>query len=806
MQIAAASILCTILRRDQLLSMDVLDESILKNVCDYCQRKIQTLIDPQFPSDHSKWYLPCALASVSLVSLIQWRHDIDLSEFDRIVTTSALVENVTAFAFGTSQEYNEYPTIPQWIYDEANKNAGSYGLDLICDWALSGGDSWSVFLKCERIWLPSLENFWNEAANNRTQNMAGTLSKAAVLHRSSRLTSRGVLFAILQRARVNNFHSEKISTNLLAPLLALFQQPEFSIQMQALRLARALLSDRRNLSTHDDVSRAFWSWADDKTVQHLMNMVLRLIASPDAKQALFLATIDLLDTILQDQEHCDCLLKSMSAETLEQLIAIVEPKKAKFDFKDHDGGWGDLSLDITSETPPANNLSRMDENSICIEQEQEKIMKGLDATIQMSTATALARLGNTCSSSNDEGIHLLKARMCSAVNNFLAHTLSSAVNEKSRALSFDMCKRLFRLQLAVSAIDNEDFIATALFSRQVLRQKQVIKIQRDYESAQTRLRDALLRSNDLEEENAKLRQQNRSQSIIFKREMSRIRENTSQDAKQLVAIHATERSSAVNRASECIRRLEETESQLQNAIVKVNESQHNMVLTAEELEIALAKTRELESQNNYLSRQINLEESKTRELEEEMQSQTEKLDSLLRARQDLEVEIHERDQAIENYEAANENLRDNLEELFGDMVSLSTVYEAKEKEVVKLRRNHHDEVEESNQKLRREQEQNEELASTVDQLRQENDKLYKKVAKYKERLEDERRERQEEASRRKKNGPVSYINQLHQSTSSDRSIRDRSSTKASGFSNSRGRLEKENSYNYAAESQRRKKY
>ena len=134
------------------------------------------------------------------------------------------------------------------------------------------------------------------------------------------------------------------------------------------------------------------------------------------------------------------------------------------------------------------------------------------------------------------------------------------------------------------------------------------------------------------------------------------------------------------------------------------------------------------------------------------------------------------------------------------MDEVSSLISKKENKEARVR---FDEIEAAGRKLRREEERNRELAGAVDQQRHENEKLCRKLAKYKERLEDERRQRQDEASRRKRNGPVSYINQLHQTATSDPSVRDRPpSRKYSESNGSRFESDKENRYSVAYGSQR----
>jgi chromosome segregation ATPase len=400
---------------------------------------------------------------------------------------------------------------------------------------------------------------------------------------------------------------------------------------------------------------------------------------------------------------------------------------------------------------------------------------GVDATIQLSCATMLARLGYTYSSLTEEGPHLMKARACNVVIDFLTRFYSGAGHRPKGFLSFDHNKRVLRLQLAVGTSENEDFIATTLFSGQVLQQRLHWEGYHASQATQLKLKAAEDRVTELERHIKKLTAQNRSQAIVVKRELSRIKENTSHDSKQLVAIHAAERSMAENQVVEC-----------------------HLTAMRDELRHALANTLEAENHNKELSRQIEQERVRSNQLKEVIDSLNEKLDSQSRTKQELEDELFARGKTVEEFETTNDRLRDDLEELFADMVSLSIVYESKESEVIAMNRNHHDELEAAHRDLRREKARSKDLQKMHDDLQESNEKLRRKLEKYKQRLQDEQRDREEENVRRKRNGPVSYMNHLHQSTSLDRS-RDRSTIKESGSnlpSTSRLRLEKENSYSY----------
>ena len=539
------------------------------------------------------------------------------------------------------------------------------------------------------------------------------------------------------------------------------------------------------------------------------------------QQSLLLAFLDLLDVQLQTTQNSDFILSRLGADSVETLIYLVKPKEVRIDFMESSGTMETEVDQLNFETPPANNLSILDEKSIFVEQEEEKEPRGLDNTVRLAAATALSRLGFGSSMPSEEGIGLLISRICTSVNDFVVcyHHLNSSTEDDCES-SLDTTKRSFRLQLSVTTPENEDFVSTMVYTTQVLQLRKLSQLRQENENTQNMLDAALEREKLLQKENNKIANQYHSQSTVFQREMSRITKAATQDARQLVAIHVSERSNSEQRVSKTTRQLEQVESQLQEAKKQVEESQRAEFLSKEELQKALSEVVELRSSIEELRRQVNEEEAKTNELAEEMNSKTEELESLDRRYHELETEIHLRDESLSEVNGANGKLQQDLEDLFADMVSFARIYQAKESEEAASKEKLKKSLDELNKKLRRELQNNEGVAEKMDSLRLENEKLYRKLGKYKDRLQEERQEREEEAHRRKRNGPVSYINQLHQSSVSDKntSMQDRSSrtensSTKSGRSSSRidkgssSRIDKENSYQYAqSSSQRLKRY
>ena len=795
----------TLLKHDVHDWLTTLSQERLTLICQQLLSDIQVLIDPELPTSSSKYVLPCALLSSSLLSLIQWKSNFNLPEMDQIIHGTSLVENITQFAFPVPHAAN-FSRRPRWTRDGQFELSRQYALDLIYCWSLSSGEAWTVFGNIQKQWEDFPIRFWEEMISSQSQTLEDTLPGIYLLHVVCRRSMRGILFSTIQRHLKNASDMKELCQAILESLVQIARsEVSFKIKVHIIRIMWILLSDRNSISTHDHVSRALWGALSETILEQCVEITLKCSSTDDFQQPLLLALLDLLDVQFSVPKNADFILSTLGADSVENLIYLVNPKEVRIDFMDA-SHMETNSLDLNSETPPANNLSVVDEKSIFVEQEEEKDPKGLDNTVRLSAATALSRLGYCSSIPSDEGVGLLISRICTAVNDFVFCYHHLSASSKDCFLSFDTSKRAFLLQHSVTVPDNKDFVITMLFTKQAEQQRQQFNLRQENQKKQELLDAALVREKRLQEEKHKYLEYCRSQSLVFRREMCRAKKASTQDARQLVAMHASERSAAERCLSKVERQVESLELQLQEAKDQVEESKKAEMLRKEELHLALSNAADLKKNNEDLRRQFNAEEMKSKMLAEEKQTKSEELESLDRRQRELETKIHSRDDIISDIEATNCRLQRDLEDLFADMVSLARIYQYNESEEKSTKAKHIKEVANLNSKLKSELEKNLEMNENMESLRRENEKLYKKLVKNKEKLEEERRERQEEAQKRKRNGPVSYINQLHQSTDSDRSSRDRTTRKESALerkSRNRSRVDKENSYYYATASSQR---
>ena len=521
-----------------------------------------------------------------------------------------------------------------------------------------------------------------------------------------------------------------------------------------------------------------------------MGSVLSTASTEDIEQPTLLSRLNALDQQLTSEEHCKMILNRLGAQSVEKLIHLVQPKQVRIDLLEIIEP--ETGEDKDTDTPPTHNLSRVDERSVCVEVEDEKEPRGLDYAVRLSAATVLARLGYCPLDSSEEGVRLLQSRICTAVNDFLScssHKEGSSGHHLGQT-SFDLIKRYLRLQMIVTTTENENFLASLLYATEFARDQKQRQVQNDNSILKVQLESSQKREQKLEREKNHLIQRLKTLSITLQREADRKEKNAIQDARQLVAIHAAERSKAENHVLEFARRVTQAESKLEDVERRAEAASNAESTSREELRHARVKLIELKGQNDELRRRIAEEEAKANEIVEDLRSKNEELSSIGQQYQTLEEEIRARDTELADVQDNNCKLHDNLEDLFGDLVSLAQIYQAKEKDAELAKESAERALRDLSNKLHAERTRCEELREREEALKRENEKLYNKVTKYKERLEEERRERQEQSDRLKRQGPVSYINQLHQSGSS----RGRSGTTDVSSRVSSTHRGKENSY------------
>lgn len=853
----------------------IIPEHKLSELASKLINEIQILNHLVLSPSSSEYTLPIAMLSMSALSLLQRslassEHDSLFHGLNQTIQSTGLVENLVQFTFfssvstdGNSGSASIAAAAPRWTTSSSNLfrkgyYLQSFGLHLFSCWSFCDNAAWKVLvanlepkLHCliDSFWSNLLENGYSNHHRNPSMNdgcnLEGQLPGILWLHLYMRSHARYRLSLVfkktfgdpggaavsLQKPQCETTQNTVISrertlgkiVHSLFGTLRLSSGTSYSSRLMVARLLRILLADRRSVSTNDDLSRCLWTVVDEFVVVGHFEAVLEHACTDDADQPLLLALVDTMETMLEYNKCCNYLVDDkLGAHNLEALIYLVKPKNIRYDFI---LGMDEEAADTDTETPPLHNLSRMDETSICIEHEEIKEPRGLDHSVRLSVATALAHLAYGSSvAPPDESIGLLVSRISTSVNDFFVDyqaTIERGGNgegdsngRSTLAPSMDQIKRFTRLQYRIATPENEEFLSTTLFTSLSLRKQFISKFVDTQKKTQHKLQMTLQREKKAQEEKMRLMEQLQRQSILFQREMSRTKMNLTQDTRQLVSMHASERSNAEERSNRLLQQTEQATFELERVKTELQTTQA-------ELQTSRSKAEELNSTIGRLEQEVRDEKVKADEIVNEAQANREEIQSYGQKCDDMQNSIDERDDMISRVEDTNQKLQDNLEDLFADMCSLAQMYQHNEnqEESQKLKKN--EAIEAVKQKLAAERRSNEGMASKIADIEEENEKLYRKLGKYKDRLEEERKGRREEQERkkeeehrRKRNGPVSYLNSLHTSTTLDsmdasrsRSMRSSSQRPPSQQHKSRDRSihEKENSSdNYR--SQRRAKY
>lgn len=548
-----------------------------------------------------------------------------------------------------------------------------------------------------------------------------------------------------------------------------------------------------NLNSPDELTWALWEGLQEEQLVDSFQK-LALAGTPVEHQAMvddfqpqLLMRLDLLGELVVSPERCQVLLRRLGAQHVENLIHIMSPKDARLDltnsFDDTQPGMND------EDTPPANNLSRLDERSIYVEQERQPKPRGLDDYIRFSAATVLARLACTTSLHArggcdalraDDASRIVQARVRGSVVEFISN-LTPPHDSPGLPTTLDMTRRLLRLLVACDTKENEEFLVAAMHSAEMSRRRHCNALSEELEGCREFVKQAKARELAFEIERKAWKKEMNLKTMIFERETARCKQKASDDASQLVKVHSVERARAESKATELAKRLEEAGAAVNEAERRLQihlrtENETKEALNAATLRIQELATNLQEHKQAYADR-----EAEAEQIASELESTSHLLSEAKEQQRLIQGHLDAKREELSSLRDSHTMLQDNLENLFADMVSLTQLYQFKEQEVTDAKARGERSVQDLKDQLDKERRRNEELERKEREARRENERLAKKLDRYKQRLESERRERQEESVRRQKLGPISYMNQLHNSTYSDRSGKD--NTRDKSFNN-----------------------
>lgn len=408
---------------------------------------------------------------------------------------------------------------------------------------------------------------------------------------------------------------------------------------------KSLLSERGCVFTHDDI---FVKAQDSTTIQTILQSVVEHLSTADDElvhRPHLLSMLDILDLAFAWKPSLKSATELVDAHTVEILIHVMTPKDIRIDQA---GAFlrtsqnTSIMEDLDCDTPPANNLSRLDERSICIEKEEEqKATTGIDHSIRLAAATVLARFGytsidnlrklddqdgtatTTTTRESEKGLLLIQSRIRSAVTDFFSSsTPGHESSDKSlTSLSMELTKRRFRLQTSMAASpENEEYLSSYLFAKEKYHANAVRALQEKIELLQQKLEKAAENEAQMIKEKDENRKKIDAQSVRFWREAQRLKKTKTEQIKSKVAQFDADRKIAERRALALSNQVKDAEARVSEADRAVKTSNEAELRLRMELDAATKKAHALEKANQELSLHREQKDAEASEMKETLVS------------------------------------------------------------------------------------------------------------------------------------------------------------------------------------------
>ena len=580
-------------------------------------------------------------------------------------------------------------------------------------------------------------------------------------HRSFHSASRDALARALE-SQTGTTERADAMRRVLMNLLRIIHAKD---SLWAAGLLSSLLNDRRKLGRHNGVSRDIWSAIDARFVSQMIEQCVARKGHSAASDFHGPKTLSLMDCLLvvmtMNPSLKQSVLSLFSADAMESFVSTMCPKSIRVETaNDHA---------LEESTPPAHNLSRVTDTSLCIE-EEKKSPRGMDEVIRIATASFLATLGTRTEEALKDGhTLLLQQRICEAVHSFVSDSRFAITNHIGTRISKEMTLRRIRLLAAFSHPEHEDLLSMAVSSVENGQTQLVQGIRQRLERSSSELKASRKREQELKARQdlteRRLSQQTRQHEL----EKHDLEKKLTFESKKQIAIHWEERAKAEQKLSVLSANIAEMQLKEKEANSLLQQSRASEERARTQLNESSRKLVELQARELDLCGRMDTSEKELIRVTAELESTKSEHQTALNNEKQLLERFHQQGEAIVAAEQSEDAIRESLESLFADMVSLARLYELKEKEVSSSGECGAAVVEELQRKIKDEKARNSEMQERLEQVKYENDVLSKKYARSRERLERERKERQRGTALRKRSGNMSYIGQLNQSEVSERS-------------------------------------
>jgi hypothetical protein len=708
-------------------------------------------------SQYTKYSLTC----LELLTYLQLHEHAD--EFKRFLQTTSIVAHMAMAAFSTSASSSQADG-PRWS-QQPSRELQWQCLETVRAISRVSPSNVTIGLCQHSSTRSFLEAAWKCIFDQFTDLSPVILEGLIFLHSSCRVLSRESLKVAIAQ------YDDDVFQKLLVKLL---EEARRDHSLQSASLLKLLLLDRLDAVRHDELSRALWDSMTSfptKCFEALIELAASNSSFLDFYRPLLLSLVDVSCILLLadlPMQKTAGVLPAFNAQAVETLVEILTPSRMRVDVcKAHNIANETLTTSIIESdegTPPIHNLSRLDTSISLFTPDEERASRGLDPAIRMATATLLALLGNGRTGAHDNRTVLLRGRMLDAANSFVAEMKLSDVSQNDAASCLDWTRRRLRLLSALGVPDNEEHLAVLVHCADTEHLSRMTHSRRIVARMEMMLNDSAEKEKRLIIEKDALRARLNSQAVSNNHEKNEIQINGARRAKELVEVHTIEREKAERRTHEFVHRLSEEQQNVEK--LQRSEAEARKSLQASEAELS-----KLTAFHIDLQQRADRYTSEFHKAEAELKACKVSLnEAVVTEKRLLEQIAEQRDHAVDA-EEAEAQMRDSLESLFGDMVALASLYEIKEKEFTSSRAREEKELKELRERLLDERQRCRNLEESQKSIEYENEILQNKYNKAKEKLEREREERKREAIQRQKrsgSGATSYINQIHNTSASDR--------------------------------------
>lgn len=218
-KLAALSILLTLFKHDMASFLDDISDQQAARLCRELLVTTQDLIDATM-TPQNRYCIPIALTSASLLCMMKSKSSLDMTEYDRMIQTSDMIETITQLTFASPND----SSISSWATHDGSNNEWThhFAVETVRCWNITQNDEWSIFEKLESKWMYFVGDFWTGILQNSGNNIPLLKNMPSVffLHATNRLQARNSMISSLNRlsvSRQNDLerHCEAILTALI---------------------------------------------------------------------------------------------------------------------------------------------------------------------------------------------------------------------------------------------------------------------------------------------------------------------------------------------------------------------------------------------------------------------------------------------------------------------------------------------------------------------------------------------------------------------------------------------------------------